>query len=242
LAVIQDTLLASNGTANCDIRSPVTASGNIATDESCPGATYEVDPKIGPLANNGGPTDTHALLPGSPAIDTAQAGNSSVWQDQRENIRPYDGNSDGQAFNDVGAFEYVPQEAVSTLIAPTDVPIIYIPNKNQNCRTGPGTDWNTQGLLVAGTTLPVNGKNGSGTWVEVVMPDGTICWVLVTNEVTGIEKVPVLPDPPKPFRPTEITAPPPSLSKNCSKYTSSSACTNAGCNWIFVAVGKGHCE
>jgi parallel beta-helix repeat protein/predicted outer membrane repeat protein len=30
-----------------------------------------VDPKLGPLANNGGPTKTHALLPGSPAIDRA---------------------------------------------------------------------------------------------------------------------------------------------------------------------------
>ena len=29
---------------------------------------------LGPLANNGGPTETHALLPGSPAID---AGDSS---------------------------------------------------------------------------------------------------------------------------------------------------------------------
>jgi predicted outer membrane repeat protein len=28
------------------------------------------DPLLGPLMNNGGPTDTHALLPGSPAIDT----------------------------------------------------------------------------------------------------------------------------------------------------------------------------
>lgn len=34
-----------------------------------------VDPKLGPLANNGGPTQTQALLPGSPAID---AGNNSL--------------------------------------------------------------------------------------------------------------------------------------------------------------------
>jgi hypothetical protein len=30
-----------------------------------------IDPKIGPLALNGGPTRTHALLAGSPAIDAA---------------------------------------------------------------------------------------------------------------------------------------------------------------------------
>ncbi|MGZ5331674.1 MAG: choice-of-anchor Q domain-containing protein, partial [Solirubrobacterales bacterium] len=31
-----------------------------------------VDPKLGPLASNGGPTQTHALLKGSPAINTGQ--------------------------------------------------------------------------------------------------------------------------------------------------------------------------
>jgi uncharacterized Zn-binding protein involved in type VI secretion len=27
------------------------------------------NPKLGPLTSNGGPTQTHALLPGSPALD-----------------------------------------------------------------------------------------------------------------------------------------------------------------------------
>lgn len=31
-----------------------------------------VDPHVGPLSDNGGPTPTHALLPGSPAIDAGQ--------------------------------------------------------------------------------------------------------------------------------------------------------------------------
>jgi CSLREA domain-containing protein len=34
-----------------------------------------IDPRLGPLANNGGPTQTHALLPGSPALD---AGSNSL--------------------------------------------------------------------------------------------------------------------------------------------------------------------
>ncbi len=33
-----------------------------------------IDPKVGPLADNGGPTQTHALLAGSPAIDSAGPG------------------------------------------------------------------------------------------------------------------------------------------------------------------------
>ncbi len=56
------------------------------------------DPKLGPLANNGGPTLTMALLPGSPAID---AGNTSLApaSDQRGFRRPA-----GLAA-DIGAYE-----------------------------------------------------------------------------------------------------------------------------------------
>ena len=32
-------------------------------------ASSPLDPRLGPLAHNGGPTQTHALLPSSPAID-----------------------------------------------------------------------------------------------------------------------------------------------------------------------------
>ena len=64
-----------------------------------------VDPMLGPLADNGGLTQTHALLPGSPCID---AGNSSgIPQDQRGVTRPVDipgivNVSDGA---DIGAYE-----------------------------------------------------------------------------------------------------------------------------------------
>ena len=36
---------------------------------STPTDLVNTDPLLGPLADNGGPTLTHALLPGSPAID-----------------------------------------------------------------------------------------------------------------------------------------------------------------------------
>src|SRR5205085_12129233 len=38
-----------------------------------------INPQLGPLANNGGPTQTHALVGGSPAID---AGNPAGCTDQ----------------------------------------------------------------------------------------------------------------------------------------------------------------
>jgi len=62
------------------------------------------DGLLGPLAANGGPTPTHALLPGSPGIDTSAEACTST--DQRGFERPIDGDSDGAAICDSGAFEY----------------------------------------------------------------------------------------------------------------------------------------
>jgi hypothetical protein len=55
------------------------------------------DPLLGPLQNNGGSTQTHALLPGSPAIDTASAIGAPA-QDQRGYTRI--------GAPDIGAFEF----------------------------------------------------------------------------------------------------------------------------------------
>jgi len=62
-------------------------------------------PLLGSLADNGGFTQTHALLPGSPAIDS---GSPTVCPatDQRGYLRPIDGNGDGTARCDMGAYEY----------------------------------------------------------------------------------------------------------------------------------------
>jgi autotransporter family porin len=63
---------------------------------------------LGPLADNGGPTPTHALLSGSPAIDRipvedcVDADGLPVTEDQRGEPRPA---GDGC---DVGAFEVQP--------------------------------------------------------------------------------------------------------------------------------------
>ena len=43
---------------------------NVAPLLAGPGNRTGIDPKLGPLQNNGGPTDTHFLLAGSPAIDS----------------------------------------------------------------------------------------------------------------------------------------------------------------------------
>src|SRR6266545_4415426 len=64
------------------------------------------DPRLGPLAHNGGPTLTHALLSGSVAIDAA---NSMLTTDQRGQPRPVDDqtvvNAAGGNASDIGAYE-----------------------------------------------------------------------------------------------------------------------------------------
>lgn len=70
------------------------------------GDQINTNPQLAPLANNGGPTLTHALLPGSPAIDK---GNSfGLTTDQRGFARPVDfplPNAPGGDGSDIGAFE-----------------------------------------------------------------------------------------------------------------------------------------
>lgn len=84
---------------------PTLASGghNVVSDDTCnltaAGDQPNTDPLLGSLADNGGPTWTHALLTGSPAID---AGDDAVCPatDQRGVARPQ-----GPAC-DTGAYEY----------------------------------------------------------------------------------------------------------------------------------------
>jgi CSLREA domain-containing protein len=73
-----------------------------------------IDPLLEPLAANIGRTWTHALRPGSPAIDrgsslTPGSGSFACEPiDQRFAPRPADGNGDGTAVCDIGAFELQP--------------------------------------------------------------------------------------------------------------------------------------
>ncbi|MDF1596898.1 MAG: family 16 glycosylhydrolase [Acidimicrobiia bacterium] len=79
----------------------VSGGSNLVQDDSCNPVGSDligVDALISPLADNGGPTFTHALLPGSPAIDAANA-SACPATDQRGVTRPQG------AGCDVGAFE-----------------------------------------------------------------------------------------------------------------------------------------
>jgi CSLREA domain-containing protein len=98
------TLFARNSTAcGGDPSDRSLWSANLSDDASCafqPGqGTGSVDPQLGSLDNNGGPTDTHALGGGSPAINAADPNLCSTGTtDQRHAPAP--------DACDIGSFEF----------------------------------------------------------------------------------------------------------------------------------------
>ena len=91
------------------------ANGIVQTDAG--GNLFGVDPELGPLQNNGGATETHALLPGSPAIDAGP-----------DPVPDFPGNEFDQrgagyarivgTTSDIGAFEVQPPAPEAIVITP----------------------------------------------------------------------------------------------------------------------------
>ena len=103
-ATLKNSIVAGNSGADC--AGPLVSLGNnLDSDNSCTlaasGDLSGVSPLLGPLADNGGPTQTHALLRGSPAIDT---GDDVAAPPSDQRGRPRLGPSD------VGAYEFQGQE------------------------------------------------------------------------------------------------------------------------------------
>jgi CSLREA domain-containing protein len=120
---------------------------NLASDETCnltaPGDLSGVDPLLGPLQDNGGPTWTHALLPGSPAIDAGENA-ACLALDQRGVQRPQ---PEGGTC-DIGAFEAIFHALTVTV-------------------TGDGSGTVTPGIGVhsyyAGTTVTIHATAAAGS-------------------------------------------------------------------------------
>ena len=82
-------------------------------------AEFPLDPLLGPLADNGGPTLSHALLKGSPAIDAGNI-NGAARVDQTGARRNRDGDFDGLLDVDVGAVEFLNSQSLFTVDTTVD--------------------------------------------------------------------------------------------------------------------------
>jgi hypothetical protein len=128
-AVVRNTLIAANSstTAGPDVRGSVISLGyNLvgAADDSTGwrandgtgSASAPLDPVLGPLQDNGGPTPTHALLVGSPAIRHGDPA-LQFGLDQRGTVRLHSGVNPPV---DIGAFDAGDREGFR-LVAPAEV-------------------------------------------------------------------------------------------------------------------------
>ena len=108
-------------------------SNSLDSDGSC-GAGITADPLLGPLQDNGGWTQTHALQAGSPALDAGDAtvcANAPVdGVDQRGFTRPYG------AGCDIGAYEDMPLYQLSLTVAGTGTGHVVSSPGNINCQSG----------------------------------------------------------------------------------------------------------
>jgi hypothetical protein len=112
-ATLQDSILLNSPVFGGDCGGSITSDGyNLSGDNSCnlngPGDHNNTDALLGALQNNGGPTDTIALLNGSPAIDSGNPSGCTDGQghllktDQRGMPRP---DKEDSSSCDRGAYE-----------------------------------------------------------------------------------------------------------------------------------------
>lgn len=199
-ATLTNSIVANN--INNDCTSTITSDGyNLIGNNS--GCTFSatigdlvgtslspIDPKLGPLQNNGGPTFTHALLWGSPAIDAgnpaapSNAGDACFSTDQRGVTRPIDDNVVVGAVCDIGAYEFndnTPQVVIAptTYNATEQVPInlhgtgISVGDINDDPLTVTITasDVNSQ---ITGDTGSINAMIVSGNGTATMVMTGTV--------------------------------------------------------------------
>ncbi|MEL6610904.1 MAG: CSLREA domain-containing protein, partial [Bacteroidota bacterium] len=116
---VGNTVFESGSGANLGLGTIISEGFNIC-DDAC-GLTgtsdqTSTDPQLGPLADNGGPTLTHTLLTGSPAIDI---GGTCGPEDQRGESAPVAGTFNGSAVCDAGAIEIATPPPPSMLVVNT---------------------------------------------------------------------------------------------------------------------------
>jgi hypothetical protein len=189
--------IVANSLSGGDVWGAVTDGGyNICSDGtaafSATGSSNKTNPLLGPLAANGGPTETMALLPGSPALDAIPSAFPAV--DQRGVSRPQ------ASLADIGAYE---------ALAANSGPLIVTQPQGGMVRWGASVtldvaatagvpltyQWFKDGAAIAGATnsllsmTNVQAASAGAYWVDV-----TSAGVLVTSQqaVLTVDSTPLI--------------------------------------------------
>ena len=182
----RNTIIAKNFASDPDFSGALTSQGfNLignTTGTTITGTTtgnqLNVDPKLGPLQDSGGPTPTLALLAGSPAIDKGGSAidpvtGSPLTTDQRGFARPYDDstipNATGGNSSDIGAFELGPTVTPSSAVSRKtqgagtfDINLPLTGSPGIECRSNASGDF--QMVITFPTTVTLDGASlTSGT-------------------------------------------------------------------------------
>ena len=143
------------------------------------------DPLLGPLQDNGGPTLTHALLTGSPAIDKGSS--FSLTTDQRGLLRPVDITSISNASDgaDIGAFEAQAAACPTITLSPSSLPNGTVGSAYDQTITVEGSS-DSFGFAVTGGSLP-DGLTLSSDGVISGSPSaaGSFTFTITATNATG---------------------------------------------------------
>jgi CSLREA domain-containing protein len=163
---LKNTLLAGPG-PNCS--GPVASQGhNLDSGNTCglagSGDLVNTNPMLGPLAANTGFTLTHALLPGSPAIDAGDDAGCPAT-DQRGIRRPVDGDGNTLRVCDIGAYEQA--TAFKVFIVTTTADGVDASPLDGVCATATGV------CTLRAAIQQANAVTGATPAITIVLPAGT---------------------------------------------------------------------
>ena len=169
---------------------------NLEDADTCgftgPGDITNTNPLLEPLADNGGLTETMALastLTTPPATQTSpavDAGDNALCpnNDQRDSLRPADGNLDGNFICDIGAYElYIPAADlhINNMTAPDEVFVTDPFQVAVEVHIDPNATANSQGVQIMTDPLPADLVADSAT---VTTPTGTSPCTVASGVVT----------------------------------------------------------
>jgi hypothetical protein len=190
---LRNSISAGSGTIDCEgVTGAMADDTNLDSDGTCGDAVQSANINLGPLQDNGGPTETHALLFGSDALDM---GDSAICAaapvnnvDQRGMARPQGPGCD------IGAYEAAPFEVrtLTVILSGTGQGTVTSVPVGIDCMPDCSEDYEV-GTVVTLTAAAENGStfagwqgpcSGTGSCVVTMDQAQTVTAVFNTNTNT----------------------------------------------------------